>query len=213
MLDAIPTSESDRRARTIIGGAALVASIAGAAGVVLPILGLAGVEPMHMAIAATIALGIGLLIEGGALTTQHRSLIRRTSGAIAAELTGGMTADVLGGLTAVTLGVLALLGASPITLLGLAAVVLGAALMIGAGATAELDRLPDDGHRAWVRVAAVGSAIIGLAGVVLGILVTAGIPDAPLHRILLASLLILGAAELITGAATSTRLVRPRARA
>jgi hypothetical protein len=199
--------DSDQQARTIIAGGAVFAAVAGAAGLVLPVLGLVGVLPMSMAIAATIAMGVGLLIEGSTLTSQYHALRRRTGTADEVELAGGMTADVLGGLAAVTLGVLALIGASPITVLGIATIVLGASLMIGSAAIAQLDHLPDGWHRAIVPVASGAASIIGLGAVVLGVLVTAGMSPEASMQVLLIALLVVGAALLATGAAASLRLM------
>jgi hypothetical protein len=208
MIKDIPTYESDRRARSIITGGSVFMALSGAAGLVLPVLGLLGVLPMQMAVAATIAMGIGLFIAGGALTTQYRALRRRPGTADDVQLAGGMTADVLGGLSAVTLGVLALLGASPVTLLGIATIVLGSSLLIGSAATAELDKLPDGVHQPSVSAAAAISAIVGLGAITLGVLVTAGMNDAASQQLLLVALLVLGAAELASGAAAGKRVGR-----
>ena len=69
-----------------------------------------------------------------------------------------MTAEVLSGAAGIVLGILALLGIASMTLLSVAAIVFGAALLLGAGATASLNCLIVEHH---YRAHEVGRRVAG----------------------------------------------------
>jgi hypothetical protein len=171
----------------------------------MPVLGLVGVVPMWMAIASTIAMGVGLAVWGGTVTAEHRKMARWTGMADEVELTGGMTAELVGGLAVATLGVLALLEVDPLSTLGVATIVLGVSLLIGAGQTNGLNDtigVP----RVFLSVTAVAQALIGLGAITLGVLVAWRTPYISLHTVLLVALLAAGASLFASGVAAAVRV-------
>lgn len=209
-----PTRELETSLEVVTGGSTGEA-IGGAAAVVLAILGLAGVIPIYTLTVAALAVGVGLLIEGGALTSRYSQLLSRvSSGRLAsAELGGGMSAELIGGIGGGVLALLALLGVAPMTLVPVAALVFGGALLFGAGATARLRNLAvhTSGASELARriasesvSAASGAQIfVGIGAITLGILALVGVE--PMTLMLVATL-ALGGALLISGAAIGARM-------
>lgn len=199
---------------TVAGGSA-VEAFGGLGTAVLAILGLAGVFPMYLAAIATIALGVSLFSEGGAVATRYRRVLDEAGGGRfeAAELGGGITAELLTGAAGSVLGVLALLGTVPAVLISSAVVVFGAGLLFGSGATARLDAFAatagSEGRtgqvaREAMRAAAGAQVLIGIASVVLGVLGLVGIAPMVLG---LVALLGLGASVLLSGSAIAGRVM------
>jgi hypothetical protein len=198
----------------VVAGGSITETICGAAAVVLAVIGLAGTLPGYMASIATIAFGIALLAEGGAVAARYSALIHETThvgpGA-PTELGGGMGAEFLAGGAGVVLGVLGLLGIATATLLPIAVIVFGGALLLGSAATVDLGSFAAGvgEHRLaavsrQITVAASGAQVLlGIAAIVLGIIALVGIEPVP---VTLVGLLVLGASVVFSGAAISSRM-------
>ena len=81
------------------------------AAIVLAIVGLAGILSNAVLSVAAIAVGAGLLVQGGAVAAEHKELIGRLAGATMEEvnLDTGISVELAGGLAAIVLGILSLL--------------------------------------------------------------------------------------------------------
>ena len=206
--------ELARSFETVAGGSAVEAA-GGLAVAILAILGLAGVFPVYLEAIATIALGVALFSEGGAVAARYRRVLAEVAGSRfdVAELGGGITAELLAGGAGAVLGILALLGVLPHVLIASAVIVFGAGLMFGSGAMARVNAFAttaaSDEHtarvaREAVRAAAGAQVLIGISSVVLGVLSLVGI--APMIMGLVA-LLALGASVLLSGSAITGRML------
>lgn len=204
------------RSLHVAEGAASVEAIGGGAAVVLAILGLAGVLPAFMAPIATIAIGVALWFEGGALAARYSKLLDETGRGrfSSTDLGGGVGAEFLGGGAGAVLGILALIGVVPMVLTAVALLTFGAALLLGSAATLRMNTLASSagaGEAAEHRLAtdavrtAVGAQVLtGIGGIVLGILALVGL--APL-TLSLAGLLGVGASLLLSGGAVGGRMI------
>lgn len=211
-----PMEREEEWSAEVVAGGSMVEAIAGVAGVVLAILGLAGMLPTYLLAIATIAVGVALLFEGGAIAMRYSRLLTETSGSrmTSAELGGGMGVEVLGGIAGIVLGILALLGLMSLTLTSVAAIVFGATLLLSSGTATRLNCLAIDGHglpdmtrrvaREAVLAAASVQALVGLGGGILGLLALLGI--FPLMLTLVA-MLCLGASVLLSGTAISGKMI------
>jgi hypothetical protein len=208
-----PESERQRSIKVVAGGS-ITEAICGAATVVLTIIGLAGVMPGTMASIATIAFGVALLAQGGALAARYSRLVHEITPhewEARTELGGGMGAEFLAGGAGVVLGVLGLLGIGTATLIPIAVIVFGGALLLGSGVPADLGTLAEPApperfvHIArQVTAAATGThVLVGIAAIVLGIIALVGIE---MSSVSLVALLVLGASVLFSATAVSTRL-------
>jgi hypothetical protein len=214
----LPTEVEREEAKSaeVVAGGSMVEAIAGVSAVVLAILGLAGLLPVYLLDIATIAVGLALLFEGGAIAVRYSRLLSETVGSrlSSAELGGGMGVEVLGGIAGIVLGILALLGLMPLTLASVAAIVFGGTLLMSSGTTSRLNCLIIDGHgwpdtarrvaREAVLAAASVQVLVGLAGGILGLLALLGIY--PLELALVA-MLCLGASVLLSGTAISSKML------
>lgn len=210
-----PTDHEMQTTAEVVTGGSTVEAIGGAAAVVLAILGLAGVIPIYTLTVGALAVGFGLLVEGGALSSRYNQLLHRVSGGrlATAELGGGMSAELIGGIGGGILALLALLGVVPMTLVAVAAIVFGGSLLFGAGATARLRNLTIRGSGAselaqrvaaeTVSAASGAQIFVGIGAIALGILSLVGL--APL-TLMLVSVLALGASILLSGIAIGTRM-------
>ncbi len=211
-----PVEREEEKSAEVVAGGSLTEAVAGVAAVVLAILGLAGLFPVYMLAVATIAVGVALLFEGGAIAARYSRLLYETAGARfpTAELGGGMGVEILGGIAGIVLGILALLGLVSLTLASVAAIVFGATLLLSSGTTTRLNCLVIDGYgwadttrrvaREAVLAAAGVQVLVGLAGGILGLLSLLGLYSLDLA---LVAMLCLGASVLLTGAALSTRML------
>lgn len=204
----------------VIAGTSLLEVIAGAGAVVLPILALVGVYPLFLAAIAFIAIGAGLMSQGGGLSAQSRSVVpgARAGNPEAVAAVGGMSAEILGGAAVVALGILALVRVAPVTMLACAAIVGGGAMVLAAGTTSrlasyrygaarELDQTQRDILRESVNAAASSDVLAGLGGIVLGILVLANVGSAPvLVTLSVVAALALGSALFLNGTTIGARM-------
>jgi hypothetical protein len=168
----------------IIAGGSLGEGIGGAAAVVLSIIGLANTALQGPLLAISgIAVGAGLLFQGGAVSARFTRLMEKLGGKLdLAELGGGTSAEFMGGVTGVVLGILALVGVEPRILMPIAAIVFGGALAIGSGVTGRMRQflIPEGTHPTLRMVgreaiaAAVGlQVLVGLGAVALGVIALA----------------------------------------
>jgi hypothetical protein len=206
--------EEERRSAKLVAGGSLTEAIAGIAAAALAIIGLAGTLPIELAAVATIAVGVALLAQGGAVAARWSRLVHETQGYEwdpRTELGSGMSAEILGGAAGVVLGILALIGLAPLVLIAVALLVFGGALLVGSGTTVDLGsmragNLP--GRFAHTTreasLAASGTQmLVGVGVIVLGILALVGTDPATLA---LVGLLALGASILFSGSAVTSRM-------
>jgi hypothetical protein len=200
-------------AMTVIGGS-VGEIIGGAAAVVLAILGLSNILPMYMAPIAAIAVGAGLVLQGGTMGARLRQLLSEaTQGPVTmAELGGGISTEFIGGSAVLVLGILALLNVQPMALLAVAALVLGGTVVISSGAASRLNALAvsQESHhltreiaREAVKASAGAQVLVGLASIVLGILALESVEQMTLVMV---AFLAVGGSVLLTGAAISGHL-------
>lgn len=217
--ERIVTPERERRGAVperdtakAIAGTGVTEAIAGAAGVILAVLGLIGVLQLYMAAIAAICVGAALLIEGLGIGSRIKAMRHGMGGDRAAMggLAGGTSVEVLGGIAGIVLGVLALFDVLPGEMLAIAALVYGATLILGSGATRQLDAslaIRDDQSQAahQALVTSDGAKILaGLAAAALGILFLADVITA--IEALLVAFLVVGAVNLLSGGALSARM-------
>lgn len=216
-LDPTTREHEEEVSAGILAGGSMIEGIAGLVGIVLAIVGLAGLFPVYLLAIATIAVGVALLFEGGAIAVRFSRLISETqsTGRLPrVELGGGMGVEVVGGIAGVVLGILALIGVVPTVLTAVAAIALGGTLMFSSGTATRLNALSIDGSyypemtRRIAREMVVGAsgiqALTGLAGVILGILAVCGVYPVILS---LVAMLCLGTGILLSGAAVSSKML------
>jgi hypothetical protein len=200
-------------AREIEGGSTTEA-IGGAAAIVLAILGLLGVLPTVLASIASIAIGVGLIVAGGAIAARYeRVLAGPDTATVHREIAGGMGMEAFAGVAALVLGILALLGLSPMTLLAISAIAAGAGLLMASGSMARLESLvrwetvhdTESRMRDTIYAASGSEVLIGVGAIVLGILALTG--HDPLTLVLVA-LLSIGASLLVSGSTIAGRFFR-----
>ena len=208
------TREQMQRSEQYVEAGSVFEAVMGAGTVALTILGLAGVLPLYFAAIAVIAVGVGLLSEGGAIAARYNDLLWEAKAAHLdnRSLGSGMAAESVAGVAGIALGILALVGVDPMVLLPVAAIVFGAALLVGSGMTRDLNRYasgPWGGHethrltRGAVSAASGGQLLVGAGAVTLGVLGVIGL--SPLLLTLVA-LLSLGGATLLSGSALGAHL-------
>jgi hypothetical protein len=206
--------EETRTTAKVLAGGSLTEALAGLAAAALAIIALAGVLPGYLAAIATIAVGVALLAQGGAVATRWSRIVAETPGYEwdpKTELGSGMTGEILGGAAGIVLGILALIGVAPQILIPVALLVFGGAMLVGTGTAVDLGtmRTPVDPRvdrsTREIAVAASGTQmLIGIAAIVLGILALIGIDPLTLS---LVGLLAAGASILFSGSAVSARVL------
>ncbi len=208
-------------AKNVLGGT-ITESFASGAAIVLALLGLGGIRPHLMLPVAVIVMGAAFLFEGIAISMRFSKLLSETSQdrLEKAEFGVGLTSEYLGGITGVILGILSLLGIAPMILVPAAAIVFGLAFILSSGVTYRLDSLEIEGseestrvkkiaHEA-VKTSAVLEYVLGVGAMVLGIIAIAGVYASTagfVTMISLVSLLVVGLAGLVTGAAVTSRMI------
>jgi hypothetical protein len=209
----------EREEKAITGGSVLE-MVAGAGAIALPIIGLANVYPSFLASIAFIAIGGGMMAQGGGLSMQARSNMpgARSGNPEAVGVVGGMSAEILGGAAVIALGILALVRVIPEPLMAIAAIVAGGSLVLSAGNTARLSsyrygaahKLDDTGReilRQSVNAAAGADVLAGLAAIVLGIIaLTSAGSWATQNTLNLVAALSLGGALFLNGTAVGARM-------
>jgi len=131
-------------------------------------------------------------------------ITHRGEGTGVREMEGGSTTEALGGAAAIVLAILGLIGILPNVLGSIAIIAVGAALLIAGGAIAasftravEANAAPGMTRHSVVRGMG-GEAMMGVAGIVLGILALIGVATPVLMSI---SAIVLGAGLLMAGGA------------
>jgi hypothetical protein len=214
---SLPRRDSERqKSIKLVAGSSITEAICGAAVVVLAIIGLTGMGNLagYMASVATIAFGVALLAQGGAIAARWSRLLRETMPSewdTRTELGGGMGAEFLAGGAGIVLGVLGLLGMATATLIPIAIIVFGGALLLGSSATVDLGGLATDApherfadlSRQATAVSSGAQVLLGIAAVVLGIIALVGLDPVV---VTLVALLVLGASVLFSGTAISSRM-------
>jgi hypothetical protein len=218
-----PTERERKRLGYLVGGGTTAEAIAGVGAATLAILGLAGILPFYMLMIGIIAAGAALFIEGvsvgGAYAKLHNEQVLYTEAEDQLGTSTGLSVQVLGGATAIVLGILGLVGLFPGTLAAIAVIALGAALLLGGPARAELNwsalelRHASNSSRVLATQAVHGAsgilALVGLGAVVLGILAlvaTAPPASATASTLVLVAVLAIGAAELLGGSSILGRI-------
>lgn len=199
----------------LVGGSG-VEAVCGIAAVVLPILGLADVIPGIMLAISGIAVGVGLLFEGGAIAAEHKKLVARITETKLQELEvdTGMSVELVGGLAAIVLGILSVLTLAPMVLMSVSAIVVGTALILSSGTTVRMNALRlaassqesrvQNLARDVVNTSAGTQVFIGVGAVVLGILALIGIASQVLA---LVAFLCIGSSMALSGSALGSRLM------
>jgi hypothetical protein len=206
-----PTSEET--SMEVMAGGSFGEAIAGIATIVLAIIGLAGGLPVYMAAIATIVIGVGLVLEGGSLASRFTNALGTSDTRV--ELGNGMSAEVLGGFAGIVLGILSLVGLVPGILTAVSAIVFGAVLGLSCRTVSRLNIAVinsmaglRENSRAVARELVNGAvgvqALIGLAGIILGILAVVSVARLDLT---LVALLVLGVAVVLTGSALGSRML------
>ncbi|MEK4031826.1 hypothetical protein WOC76_01625 [Methylocystis sp. IM3] len=201
-----------------LGG--LVDAIGGLATAVLAICGLVNINPPVMVAAATIVFGVALLLQASACVAAFTQIATASGSSFAMEPGGNVAAVLLIGAAGIVLGILALLGIGAGSMLPAAVIAYGVAMILGSSLLPQLHAMR---HTAQARVlgargfagsdilvsqiatgSAVGQSLAGLAAIVLGILVLAGLNHPAL---ILVTLLELGATLVVTGGALTAMIL------
>lgn len=201
----------------LIGGAS-AESIAGSAAIVLTIIGLAGILSHALLSIAAIAVGVGLLVQGGAVAAEHKELMAKLASETMEEvnLDMGISVELAGGLAAIVLGILSLLTVDPVVLMPAASVIVGGALLLSSGTTQRMNAIRLEGARnshdqgmaariarEAVNTSAAAQSFIGIGAVVLGILGLIGLVP---YQLALVAFLAAGASMALSGSAIGSRL-------
>ena len=213
----VERGSDERQVKEVTGAGGFTEALAGLAAVVLSIIGLAGIFSQELAAIGIIAVAAALLIEGGSIAARlYRSNARMGESDVdSAEVRGGLGAESLTAVAGIALGILALLRVDPAVLLPVSAIVLGVGLLFGSAAADRVNSprfagpVPPDTTgsvvRESVRMASGAHVLVGLAAIVLGIIGIAS--AASFVTFTLISVLCLGGALLLSGAAIGGRLV------
>lgn len=193
-------------------GVTMAEGIAGIATIVLTILGLADVAPLFLVAIATITAGIAVLAQAATTGASYVRVMTAQGYPIAAVGGGGWSIELFAGGAGVVLGVLALLHVHPVALVAIGLIALGGGLVLSSGATAQtvifrVATVDDRVRRVMVEAASstgMTQALVGLAGIVLGILSLAGFASVPL---VLIGLLTIGIYFVISGSSAGGLLV------
>lgn len=207
-----PMDVVDEQPMRVVAGGSAAEAFVGLGAIALAIIGLAGIAPSTMAAVASITAGTALFLRGSALGAQSNKL----KGSETGKLGTGVTAEVLGGSAGIVLGILALIDIVANELLFVSAIAMGAALVIGAALMNRLNHLAVAGHRSddrrvrgasrMVGAAAGLQVLLGLGAVTLGILGLLDlVEESMLRDVALISLLTIGTAALISGAAVARK--------
>jgi len=173
-----------------IAGGSVTEGIGAFSAIVLAILGLAGLFTNIVASAATIVVGAVFLADSLLARAAIQTLRSQSS---STGIGGGVGAGFFGGIAGMVLGILSFFNPMPERLISAAVLVLGAALFLSGGTLARLTTLLSP--QGAVAVPSSGTAFVGLAVTVLGILAVIGLVPMTLA---LVGLLSLGAGALFS---------------
>ena len=188
-----------------VGGGSMAEAAAGIGAVVLTIFGLSDVAPERFGAIAAIVIGGGLLVRGAAVASRARSIA--ASDTQRNQLASGLGVEVMAGIAGIALGILAFLSIERAVLIPAALIAFGAALIMGAAVTQQVDTTIGGMslRSAPALEADTGAEVfVGLGAVVLGILaIIGGSQNTTLY---LVGLLGVGAAMLLEAAPGLLRL-------
>jgi hypothetical protein len=179
--------------------------VAGIAAVAISIIGLAQVFPEILVSIATLAVGVALLFEGGAMAARFSDLVPEMEKSAERVRWGGLTAEFLAGAAGIALGILALLHLAPMVLVPIAAIVYGCALILDSGVNHRLRSL--EAQKSGVHGSGniqVLVVLVGVGAVTLGILALVGIVPMVLS---LVAMLGIGGANLLSGSMIGGRML------
>lgn len=197
-------------------GSSMAEGIAGIGAVALAIIGLGHVIPEVMLSVATICIGVALAFEGGSISARYSALISEpdTEGNVTTQW-GGVTALFVGGAAGIALGILGLVNVAPMVLIPVAAIVFGAALILDSGTNENLSVLEARHTKGYhtsesvikesTRASSGIQVLVGGGSIALGILALVGMSTMILS---LVAMLIVGAANLLTGSIVGVRLAK-----
>jgi len=199
-------------------GGSIVEVAGGIAVIVLAIIGLAQGGNEFLTAIATIVLGVALMAEGGTIAAHMSRLLGLVTagGMRATEIGTGMTGEFLAGIAAIVLGILALVGLHAPILLAAAVIVVGASLLLTAGAVERLNQVPLQAtgsemarelEQFAVSSAVAAQLLVGIAAIVLGIVALVS-TAAFMASLTLIALLVLGASLMLTGTALAGGVMR-----
>ncbi|MEK4035936.1 hypothetical protein WOC76_20115 [Methylocystis sp. IM3] len=211
-----PETPMRQNAPAAVGG--LVDAIGGVATAILAICGLVNINPPVMIAAATIVFGVALLLQGGACMAEFTQAARTSGRVVDMEPGGNLAAILLVGAAGVVLGILSLLGIGANVMIPSAVIAFGVAMILGSSLLPQLHAMRQAAQPGLQRRlagseifvsqiasgSAVGQSLAGLAAIVLGILVLAGLNHPAL---ILVALLELGATLVITGGALTAAIL------
>jgi len=152
--------------------------------VVLSVLGIVGLFQDHFAAIAIIALGVMLLLQGVSVAMEYNERLYGTEVTDRlgiADVSRGLAAEFLAGTAGIVLGILALLNIGPLTLMSVAVITYGGTLLLTSGEPVWLIPTRSGSEkthrllRAMSLVSVGTQALVGAAGLVLGILALVGI--------------------------------------
>lgn len=195
-------------------GSSMAEGLAGIGAVSLSIIGLGHVIPEIMVSIATICIGVALAFEGGSISARYSALVSEPDSETGVT-TGGVTALFVGGAAGIALGILGLVNVAPMVLIPVAAIVFGAALVLDSGTNERLSLLEARHTEGFhtsetiikesARTSSGLQVLIGGGSIALGILALVGMAPMILS---LVSMLIVGAANLLTGSIIGVRLAK-----
>jgi len=216
-MSVAPETPMYENTAVVLGG--LVDAIGGLATAILAICGLVNLNPPAMIAAATIVFGVALLLQGSACVSAFTQIANASGRSFEMEPGGNVAAVLLIGASGIVLGILALLGIDAGVMIPAAMIAYGVAMIVGSSVLPQLHAMRHAaqgtlGPRGFAgreilvsQIAAgavVGQSLAGLAAIVLGILVLAGLNHPAL---ILVTLLELGATLVVTGGAMTATLV------
>jgi hypothetical protein len=199
-------------------GSSSAEGLVGLGAMALAIIGLANIIPFVLMSVASIAVGLALAFEGGAISARYSALMDFEEGPTqvgASARWGGVTTLFLAGSAGITLGILSLLGIVPMILIPVSALIYGAALILDSGTNARLSVLEarhSDEFKAkesTIKETAQATAgiqvLAGIGSIVLGILALNGVSPLVLSLVVMLSI---GAANSLTGTIIGGRITR-----
>lgn len=184
-----------------LAGGSVTEGIGALSTILLAILGLAGVFTNIVAPVATIVIGAVFLAD----SMLARSAISALNAQGIRTGAGGMNASFFAGIAGIILGILSFFHPVPEMFVAVAVLVYGGALLLSGGTLAQLSWLlgnpQDTSNEAWAGSGG-GSAFMGLAVTVLGLLAVIGLVPMTLA---LVGLLCLGTGAFFSGSNATTQ--------
>jgi hypothetical protein len=197
-------------------GLSIGEALIGVLAVVLTIIGLFGFEPNILLALATISVGAGFLIEGGAISERQKAARSENAYYSHGAVGGGITTEMIAGVAGIVLGIIGLIGIWDFYITSIAAIIYGFTLFITSGIDNQLlasisrGQLPreaandkiSDTEKA-VRSNSVLKMIIGAGVTILGLIAAFGYSP---QEVTLVAMLATGVALLFTGSVVGSRL-------